>query len=252
MAKIYNPNDLVLLNEYKAFEDKKKKFRFGYDKIRFSYEDEFSREDKIEWLNKYYERNGQTGWYDYIVDLQKKFNLDKKSMKLDRAYNEWVNTKSFIAWAKKNDSRKLVDDWYHYGTFHLFNIDSALDLKVQEYSIKAQKNVFVEDKDFSEHIAEAFHNLLIQKVAEERKIYQETTSISQKFEKLQNYINTYGDLGLQMCCDIRHNIRVDELDHYNEKMFDAIIAEYVKIDEVAKAVSKNVEAIGQKFDYKRF
>lgn len=171
MAKTYNPNDLILLNEYKAFEDaKKKKFRLIYDKIRFSYEDEFSREEKIEWLNKYYEKNGQTGWYDYIIDLQKKFNLDKKSMKLDKAYNEWVNTKSFIAWVKKNDTRKLVDDWYKYGTFHLFNIDSSMNLKVQEYSVKDQKNVFVKDKDFSEFIDEAFHNLLIQKVAEKRRI----------------------------------------------------------------------------------
>ena len=147
---------------------------------------------------------------------------------------------------------RLGDDWYKYGTFHLFNIDSSMNLKVQEYSFKDQKNVFVKDKDFSEFIDEAFHNLLIQKVAEERKIYQETASISKKFEKLQEYINTYGDLGLQLCCDIAYNIRVDELDHYDEKMFDEIIAEYEKLDALAKTLKNSVEAIGQKYDYKRF
>lgn len=82
-------------------------------------------------------------------------------MKLDKAYHEWVHTKSFIAWAKKNDTRKLVDTWYHYGTFHLFNIDSALGLKVKEYSIKDQKDIFTKDTDFSEYTAEAFHNFLV-------------------------------------------------------------------------------------------
>lgn len=35
MSKIYNPNDLVLLNEYKAFEGRQKRFRFGYEKNSF-------------------------------------------------------------------------------------------------------------------------------------------------------------------------------------------------------------------------
>ena len=252
MTKTYNPNDLILLKEYKAFEENKKRFRSTFNKLRFSYEGTLSREEKIEWLNKYYEKNGQTGWYDYIIDLQKKFNLDKKStIKLD-CCNERVNTKSFIAWAKKNDTRKLVDDWYHYGKFQLFGTDSSLDLQVKYYSFKDNKMVFAEDKDFSEHLDEAFHNFLVQKVTEERKIYRETASISQKFEKLRGFIGTYGDLGLQLCCDIAFNIRVDELDHYDEKMFDEIIAEYEKLDAFAKTLKNSVEAIGQKYDYKRF
>ena len=240
MAKICNPNDLVLFKESKAFDERQKRFRVGCEKLRFRYENEFTQEEKIEWLNKYYENKKQTGWFDYVVNLEDKFNKAKKSMPLDRGCNEYVNTKSLIAWLKKNDDRHLVDDWYHYGSYTLFRVETSLDKTVGK------------DKTFRDHIDEAFHNLLVLKVYEEREIYRKTSSISQKVQKLQGYINTYGDLGLQICGDVGLNIRVDDLDHYDEKMFDEIIAEYEKLDNLAKTLRSNITAIGQKYNYKRF
>lgn len=81
-----------------------------------------------------------------------------------------------------------------------------------------------------------------------RKLIKDSVIHSTNFV---DFVHLYGDLGVQLCCDVGFNIRIDDLDHYDEKMFEEVIAEYEKLESLAKTLKSNIEAIGQKYNYKK-
>ena len=74
----------------------------------FSWEDEFTRAEKIEFVDKY-----KDGILSYYLELSDKFEKEKDSLPKD-AYGS-VKTVSLKAWLNRNDIRKAVDNTYRYG-----------------------------------------------------------------------------------------------------------------------------------------
>ena len=89
----------------------------------FSCENIVSQQDKIDFVDKMNDNK-----LSYLLNLSKQLEQDKKNLPVDKHGN--IKTVSLKSWLKRNDTRKLVDDFYKYGNFYLMggwritNLDS--------------------------------------------------------------------------------------------------------------------------------
>lgn len=216
MAK-YNPEDLVLWNEFaKAKRANISRWPANH---KYSLESSFTKTEKIEAIDAYGSEHHEK-ILTYAINLIAKWDKEKASLPLDK--DGWVRTNSMKAWLHKNDPEKLVDDYYHYGSFTICDVTFGLYQKASQ----ASTNI-TDDK----YIDELFHNLCIKQTIAEECIYLERDPKAKKFGRLRSLLRTYDIFGTQMLCDFRYNLDSEEIEDLDEKLMDTIIA---KLEEFAK------------------
>lgn len=131
------------------------------DNLKFKAEDTTSKEDKIEFVDKF-----SNGGLSYLLGLLDKFKADRETLPKEK--NIWgvekVKTVSLRAWIKRNDTRNLIDYEYDYGSiralergFYIRNthIQSACDNPeeiINQFFHKALTEcVHLEEKYFRTH-----------------------------------------------------------------------------------------------------
>ena len=206
----YNPEDLKLWNEF-AFAKRHQVCHWA-SQLKYSIEDSFSKEEKIEAIDTY---ASEPGILTYAIDLLAKWNKDKKDLPKDN--DGWVRTNSLKAWLHKNDPKKLVDDWYHYGSFTIYHETFGLEQRADrpEYDLTSD-----------EHLNKLFHKFCEEQVIAEECIYLERDPKAIKFEKIRSLTRAYDIFGTQMLCDFRHNLDSEEIEGLDEAVMDKIIAAY--------------------------
>lgn len=98
-------------------EDLKLKDKFGFydfDQIVKS----TSKEDKLKFVD-----NLNDGKLTYLLNLSDKFNEDKENGTLKKDSYGYVKTVSLKAWLKRNDTRKMISNYYHYGQIYFLRIE---------------------------------------------------------------------------------------------------------------------------------
>lgn len=145
----------------------------------YNCESQVSREDKIAFVDSM-----QDGKLSYLLDLIKKFKENVESLPKDRYGN--VKTVSLKSWIKKNDTkydRRLVDDYYDYGSYNLLGVKR----KIQSDS----KGLW--DR-YTDLVDEVFHHQLVECEAEEKKYFAEHDEYSILKAKFRNrkYETTFG------------------------------------------------------------
>lgn len=164
--------DMVLLNQ-------KGGIFFGKEKI-YDCEHKVSREDKIAFVDSL-----QDGKLSYLLSLIEKFETDKDSLPKDGWGN--VKTVSLKAWIKRNDTKygkPIIDDWYHYGEFHVLGCERWIS---NAFS-KAHYDTYEDLVD------EVFHRQLKDCKNKERNYFLEHDeySILKKKFRERNYCTTFG------------------------------------------------------------
>lgn len=215
----YNPEDLVLWNEFakakRANTDRRSVSR------KYSLESSFTKAEKIETIDTYGSGHHKK-ILTYAINLVNKWDKEKTSLPADK--DGFVKTNSLKAWLHKNDPEKLVDDWYHYGTFRICDTDFALCQEVDQPSAN------IADDDCIDRL---FHNLCEKQAIAEECIYLEKDPKAKKFEKLRSLLRAYDIFETQMLCDFRYNLDPEEIESLDEKLMDTII---VKLEEFGKVV----------------
>ena len=111
----YKVEDLILFNE------KKHVGTYIGDAYMYPWEHQFSTEEKIKFIDENYKLKGNKGACTYMLNLINKYLDEKDNLPKDSWGN--VKTVSLKTWLKKNDSWKIVDDHYHYGSYYFANCD---------------------------------------------------------------------------------------------------------------------------------
>lgn len=163
--------DMALMNE-------RSNVYLGNEKI-YSCEHEISREDKIAFVDSM-----QDGALTYILELAKKFEEEKETLKKD----QWgyVKTVSLKAWLRKNDIRSLVDRQYTYGRVYLLMTERNIKRINGNYTYNTYKD----------YVDEMFHRQLKKCEREERAYFlahDEYSILKKEFrEKSRKYDTTFG------------------------------------------------------------
>lgn len=146
----------------------------GREKM-YSCEDKLTTEEKIKFVDEM-----QEGKLTYILELINKFNKDKDNGIIKTTSSGLVKTVSLKPWIKKNDSKKIVDDWYHYGKFNFLRVGRYIQT--------------IEDRE--KYINEVFHNQLKLLESKEKQWFLEHDEYSILTNKVEDYIDKYGTFGL--------------------------------------------------------
>ena len=182
--KNYKLEEMVLWNEYNNSE------RIQRYKEPYKYGKDFSREEKIEFIDKYLpltykgkqqpERFGKDAM-TYLMNLYAKYNAEKDS--LPKAKYGGINTNSFKAWLRKNDPRGM------HSTYHVGQIYFLTDLYIGRDIVWDER--YGRQVDVVEHIFQIVLNQLAQA---EHDAFAEVDPIAVGINKIREYNGKYGSL----------------------------------------------------------
>lgn len=196
--------DMVLSNE-------DSKLFVGCKEKLYRCEPKVSREDKIAFVDSM-----QDGKLSYILELADKFEKDKETLPKDK----WghVKTVSLKAWLKRNDTRKIVDDKFHYGEIYFLHCSRYI------YCLNKRQGYGI----YEDYVNEVFHKQLQKCEAMEKQYFlehDEYSILKQKFRD-KKYNTTFG-VHTAMCSngDVyvvdddgnKREITIDELKELIEK-----------------------------------
>jgi len=228
----YNPNDLVLWNEYaKAKHAGVVRWPSSHE---FSIERTFSQEEKTEMIDTYFNKHGE-GVFSYMVSLVDKWLEERNSLPIDA--DGWVRTNSLKAWLHKNDPRRIVDDYYHYGNFTIYEEIFGLDTNTKN---EAHNRL----KDY-ETIRKLFHHCCVMQCIAEECIYLEQDPKAIKFSKVRQYARRYDEFRVQMLCDFAHNMDSETIADMDEKLLDEVLAKFEAYDAIHQKFEKEFAEIAK-------
>lgn len=177
-------DNYLLMNERKERAARMARCGFRSDNW-FQKETEMSRDEKIAFID------GQTeGEMTYILGLGRKFEEERSNLPL--AHGTKVNTNSFKAWLKRNDTRNLFDREYNYGKLCSRNM---AQLEASIYNINNRKKTSY-DK-YSDIVDEYFHRLLNKLADEEEQHYKEHNEYCKLEKEAHEYIKRFGSFGIK-------------------------------------------------------
>lgn len=211
--------DLKLINDKMNLKDKMS------GTICFSYERTTSREDKIAFIDKM-----QDGKMSYILGLREKYNNDKNELPKD----QWgrVKTVSLKAWIKKNDSRGIVDNRYHYGTIQL--LGTTIDIRENGY------NPYWKTKD---DIDELFYRQLCECVKKEEEYFKTHDGYEILKSSLKENIKKYGTtFGVDIVISSNGSISIGDFDNCRPITTDELkelLGNYEKLETYINELSDN-------------
>lgn len=171
--------------KWKASEGKllnEKRYEAGTQKGDFLFEEDTPREDKIQFIN---ERTN--GMLDYILDLAKKWQKDKDA--LPKEHWGGVKTVSKKAWIKRNDTKKALSYDYDIGSIRVSGLPSRRIFNLEDRNYYEKKDDFID---------EAFHNILMDCLGEEKKYFRSHDEYQVLADKVQSEFehNRYSSFGL--------------------------------------------------------
>lgn len=229
----YNPEDLVLWNEFaKAKRAKRVNYPSG---MKYSIESTFTREEKIEAIDTY---NQKSGILTYAIKLVDKWNQERHSLPKDN--DGWVRTNSLKAWLHKNDPEKLVDDWYHYGLFDIYHETFGIEQNTK------RSGEFATD----EVVDKLFHLFCANQVIAEECIYLEKDPKAVKFGKVRSFTRRFSIFGTLMLCDFQHNLDSTEIENTDEKLLDTLIAKFEAFEKVYNTFNDDFQKIAKEANWR--
>lgn len=217
----YKVEDLKLLN-------RKATTFIGKDRL-FDWETEFSQEEKLQFIDKYYTDKGE-GLGTYMYNLIKKWEAESPSL----PHDSWgyVKTVSLKAWLKKNDSKHLVDDHYRYGHYYMINREyHGLSMKVNPVW---SGHTMYEGHD--KIVDQWFHDLLVRLLENEKVWEKDHNPTVLKVRKIVEYSKKYSDLNLKVIGPTAWNGEkvLDEPDYEFEKTFKTTKPTEQDLDNILK------------------
>lgn len=204
------------------------------------------REEKIKFIDEYYEKNGNKGACTYMLNLINKYLEEKDNLPKDNW--GYVKTISLKAWLKRNDPWKIVDDHYHYGSYYFAN---------REYSNFAtltprptwSSNVPYYDEE-GKIVDLWFHDVLNILYYEEERYFFDHDPLILKIRKIEEYGRLYGSFGIKKIDMIASNgVKVLDSDWrrtfhcslITKEEIDEMIKVYEDFDRIAKAKIKEIQ-----------
>lgn len=175
----YKIEDLKYYNLYRN-----NKYKLGhYNNFRngspvYYLENELSREEKIELINKFTDNSAT-----YMLNIIDKFIEDYNNGNLKRSSYSSIHKRSLKSWLNKNDDRKYVSDYsqsyYAFGYEYRLNINSKI--------ANGSYNCYREE----DIVNDWFHGLLTELVKIERKYFVENDDKEVKITELKKYRSGY-------------------------------------------------------------
>lgn len=98
---------MIKMFEWKPEDGRLMKEQMSYNKKTYEFEDDVSREDKIQFLSSLNDK------FATVIELFDKFSKEKADMPKDCFGG--VKTVSLKAWLKRNDEHRIFDAEYRYG-----------------------------------------------------------------------------------------------------------------------------------------
>lgn len=207
---MYSKEELKFLNM---------KVRFALDQKKvFSIEEELSIDEKIKFIDEL-----ENGVATYLLNIFNKWKLEKDSLPKDK-WND-IKTVSKKAWIKRNDERKLIDDHYKIGSYHLLGTafkEMSLICPTTEYGYQ----MLYTNKDV---VNQWFHDLCTKLYREEKIYFESINPFDIKIKKIQEYANRYGILDNIKINNIKYT-NTGYKDNLEEKELDIFIATFEKIE----------------------
>ena len=157
--------------------DEKRKFG-GNGTYIFNCESELSREEKIEFVDRF-----QVGNLSRVLEIVDKFNQEKDNLPKD-SYG-YVKTVSLKAWIKRNNARGLIDDDYHYGKIYFLGCERYINSRTDFISYKWGYDTH------EDYVDEIFHRQLNALVKEENSYFVSHDDLEVKKRQVYEYIKSY-------------------------------------------------------------
>ena len=236
----YKVEDLVLFNE------KKHGGTYIGDVYMYPWEHQFSTEEKIKFIDENYELKGNKGACTYMLNLINKY-LDEKD-NLPKDSWGYVKTVSLKSWLKKNDSWKIVDDHYHYGSYYFANRDYS-DFGTLTPRPTWTSNVPYHDKE-GKIVDLWFHDVLDILYEEEEKYFNDHDPLILKIRRIVEYHKLYGSFGIKKFSLVGCNgikvldydlIRTFKEPRVTEEEIDEMIKVYEDVDKIMKAKTIEIQ-----------
>lgn len=212
--------DMALMNE-------KGNIYICNEKI-YKAENELTREEKIEFLDSM-----NDGLTSYILNLADKLKEDKANGVIKKDKYGQMNTISFAAWIKKNDTRNCVDSTYDRGEIRFSpcrNIN-RLDTNVSMFRSSI----------YTDYVDEAFHIKLKDFEKQERQYFKSHDEYEILKTKVSKYSDKYGTFGLNIWKTSRglYFYKNDDANSLGRQItLDELKLFYSKYEEMDKLYSK--------------
>jgi hypothetical protein len=203
----------------------------------FPIESELTNEEKIEIMDKY-----SNGLVSYMISIINKWNEEKDSLPKD----QWDSPKTVSekAWIKRNDTRKIVDDDYKIGSYHMFGIKfTRLDLICPntEYG----HNMGYTGQNI---INQWFYDFCYKQLQEEEKWFKDNDPLQIKIKKVKELGERYR---IVFNCKLLNDIVWNKVPKITDKELDAFINAYEELEKCITEQTKKIsEALGEEVMYK--
>ena len=237
----YNIEELKLYKERENAFDYQKKPYYIYDM-----EKNLSKEEKIEFIDTYYEKNGMGGLATYMLNLMNKYNKEKDTLMKDECGD--VKFVATSEWLRENDTLNKVDQTYWYGHYFLCGRE-YLDFSSNAPTSLRTDNMPYANQD-GKIVDQWFHDLLDVLYREEVGYYEEHDPSHQKIRQIEGYYSTYGSLGIELFgrvggngCDVLDKDWLKLWGHTKptEEELDKILEAYKEIEATVQAKIKEIQ-----------
>lgn len=212
----------------------------------YSWESEFSTEEKIKFIDENYELKGHKGMATYMLNLINKYLEEKENLPKD----SWGNIKivSLKAWLKKNDPCKIVDDHYHYGSYDFAKREySDFGTLTPRPTWSSNVPYYMEEGKI---VDLWFHDVLNILYFKERTYHDDNDPLILKIRKIEEYGYTYGNFGIKKIALVACN-GISILDkkwmttfHHSpitEKEINKMIEVYEDVDKIMKEKTLEIQ-----------
>lgn len=180
------------VEDCKFFNERKKNYTDLDERLGriYIYQDEknLSQEEKIAFIDEYYDYKGQKGNATYLLNIIDKYIAEKDSMPKDK-YG-YVKTVSLKAWLKKNDPRHIIDDSWHYGNYHFVGREYSFFGTRSVRPVWSTKLPYYDEENNVVNFW--FHDLVVDLCENEDKWYRDHDPIIGKIRKVSKYGKEYG------------------------------------------------------------
>ena len=197
----------------------------------FSQENDTSREDKIEFVDRM-----NDGKLSYLLNLLDKWEEESPTMPKDTWGN--VKTVSLIAWCKRNDPRKMIDRDYKYGMFRLLGTERYIS------SERDHKGPW---DHYGDLVDEMFHRQLVDCMHKEEVYFKEHDPHQIALHRVRDYIDKYHtDFGIHLVISSKEIVcwaPDGDIHKYMPQLTleqcNFLIAKYENLDNLIKNMSRD-------------
>ncbi len=243
----YKVEDLVLYNEVKNHPQTPFDKRLNRPRI-FAWENTFTQEEKIAFIDKYYKSEDKDGWATYLLNLINKFLKEKDGLPKDN-YG-YVKTVSLKAWLKKNDPRESIRAKWNYGSYYFMGrdySDFATLTARPSWGSEGKTPYYNEEGKLADLW---FHDFLAKCYEVEEKYHNDHDPTVFKVRKIVELGKKYGEFGIRKFgITVGNGIKILDKDwvrtfdevQITEDDIDKMLEVYEEIDSLMTAKTKEIQ-----------